>query len=308
MPRTIDLANDIVQYERRVNVYYAKLSEVLENYIPGDNIDVKFKQLIKDMDLPELSDTTKRAQDRFLAIIRRLAQEAKVRADKAATLNKDLVTFSGALDTIKDRFDTQEQDFNTKFGSQSAAMQQLTNQVNALNDQLASAKRKERDEVIVLGTSPLYLLIPVYGPIILAGIDIGVGVDLAKTREAIGGLSSQITAVQHDIDVDQLFMSYYTSGQGMCKNASADIKAVQPLVERIHSAWAAIGDDLDDLANTIMAGTVAKAIEEDPDWFNVSIDLELAGNTWADIAKQADAYRLYAPAKDLTETPTVLAA
>src|SRR5256885_1187903 len=141
-------------------------------------------------------------------------------------------------------FNGQKQKFTTTLGAEGAANQKLKAAVEKLENDLKALRRKEKDEVIVLSTSPAYLAIPLFGPLILAGVDIGVGADLAVTRRKIAEKVDEVRTIQATMATNERFIGYYNRSNDRFDSISKSIEDLGPKLKTLGEAWRAISADL----------------------------------------------------------------
>ncbi|MDT5271742.1 MAG: hypothetical protein QOH49_3928 [Acidobacteriota bacterium] len=294
-PGTVDLANDIVQYSRRAEVIYTKLIGLLADYqLDGKVNEIKLKALVNDWGSDNPSEKGAAIQKDFKKYIERLKTEADARSTKAGALQTKLTTFRGNLKQSGADFSVHYADYQTKYGDAEKELLKLRGDLDDLNKELDDARKKERDETIVLGTSPLYLFIPIFGPFIMAGVLLGVGIDFGLLKEKIKNKIKEAEEQQKRADTKQTFFAAYTQAKDWTGKTAEDIKAVLPLVDKLKSAWDALSSDLKDLS-VLMSSAQGESLNEE--WDFASIDLQNGLKTWLDLKEQADQYRRFADCK-----------
>jgi hypothetical protein len=294
-PGTVGLANDIVQYARRAEVIYGRLIGLLADFqLDGKVNEIKLQALVNDWGSGNPSEKGAAIQQQFKDYIGRLKKEADERSTKAGALKSKLATFRDNLKQSGADFIVHYADYQKKYGDAEKELDKLRGELGDLNKELDDARKKERDETIVLGTSPLYLLIPIFGPLIMAGVLIGVGVDFGLLKEKIKNKIKEAEEKQQRADTKQTFFAAYTQAKDWTGRTANDIQTVLPLVDKLKSAWDALSSDLSDLSD-VMGSAQASALIED--WDFASIDLETGQKTWLDLKEQADQYRRFADCK-----------
>lgn len=294
-PGTVNLANDIVQYARRAEVIYGRLIGLLADYqLDGKVSEIKLRALVNDWGSDNPTEKGAAIQKDFKDYIGRLKKEADERSTKASALQTKLSTFRDNLKKSGADFILHYADYQTKYGDAEKELNKLRADLADLSKELDDARKKERDETIVLGTSPLYLLIPFFGPLIMAGVLIGVGVDFGLLKEKIKNKIKEAEEKQKRADTKQTFYAAYTQAKDWTGKTAEDIKAVLPLVDKLKSAWDALSSDLNDLSEVMGSAQESALIE---DWDFASIDLETGLKTWLDLKEQADQYRRFADCK-----------
>lgn len=294
-PGTVALADDIVQYARRADVIYGRLIGLLFDYsVDGKVSEVKLQALVKEWDSGNPSEKGATIQKQFQSYIDRLKIEADERSTKAAALKTKLTSFRDNLKTSGSGFSTHYVDYQNKYGEAEKDLNKLKGEIADLEAELATARKKESDETIVLETSPLYLLIPVFGPFVMAGVLIGVGVDYGLLKEKLKTKIKEAETKKEQAGTKATFFAAYTEAKSWTGKTFKDIEEALPLVEKLKSAWDALSSDLGDLSK-IMGSSKGEALKED--WDFASIDLETAQKTWLDLKEQADQYRRFSDCK-----------
>ncbi|HJR08080.1 MAG TPA: alpha-xenorhabdolysin family binary toxin subunit A [Pyrinomonadaceae bacterium] len=294
-PGTVDLASDIVQYARRAQVIYPKLNGLLADYqLDGKVNEIKLKALVNDWGSDNPTEKGKAIKEDFKKYIGRLKTEADARSTKAGALQTKLTTFRDNLKQSGTDFSLHYTAYKKKYGDAEKELLKLKGDLQDLSKELDDARKKERDETIVLGTSPLYLLIPFVGPFIMAGVLLGVGVDFGLLREKIKTKIREAEEKQKKADTEQTFFAAYTQAKDWTGKTAEDIKAVLPLVDKLKSAWDAFSRDLKDLSDVMSSAQGTGLTEE---WDFASIDLQTGLQTWLDLKEQADQYRRFADCK-----------
>lgn len=301
------LADDIVQYNDSAGATYDRLIELVDKFDwdgapAGATPDDKWKALIDVWDVDGVEGRSKQIRDRFASALDALIDEARTRADKADALQKAILSPDGILarlKTSKTAFTASKLRFDKAFGTESTEMALLRSTLEQFQEELKTLQKKESDEVIVLSTSPLYLAIPIFGLLVLAGIDIGVGVDLALTREKIKTKVKEIAAYTENIAVHERFTSYYTTASAGSDRVISQMDNLTPKIELLGKTWRGIASDLQNVRNILSKNGTAAAKGEN--WFALSTTLSTAKRSWARIAGQADRFRKFGSAPKATD-------
>ncbi|MBK8047183.1 MAG: hypothetical protein IPK16_08720 [Anaerolineales bacterium] len=299
-PGTVDLANDIVQYQRIADTVYDRLGQAIDAYdiagVETAEITDKLKALAGEWAKDTPSEAATKVKDRFKAYVQRLYDEADTRSKRATALNDKLIAFAKSLTQSQADF-TQMRDVTLKgkYDAEDEEVKKAKQKVKDKQDELETMQKKKDDETIVLETAPLYLLIPAFGPFIMAGVLIGVGVDFAKTKEEVEGLQAQLEKLEAAQAAHQKFLGGIDTAKGLTDKTANDIKTVQPLVAKLAGAWNALASDLESLVKPNEGVlTKAKLEAKDEDWLMSSLDLGTARTTWKDLKDAADKYRQFA--------------
>lgn len=293
-PGTIQLADDVVQYQRRVDVVYKRLIGLLSDLdLDGKVGEDKLKALLEAWKNDAPSPTTQVRVD-FARYIGKLGEDASERAERARQLHTKLTGFQNALRGAKGEFKRHFDSYSRQFGSASSALKKAQAELQEVQDELAAAQKKRHDETIVLATSPLYLLIPFFGPFICAGVLLGVGIDYGLLIEKLKGKVQRLEVVTQDLGTKETFFEAYRVASELTDKTHEGINHVLPLVAKLEGAWGAMAKDLVDLQGILGD---AKRGAERSDWNMASLDLETAQVTWRDLRDQADNYRRHGVAE-----------
>jgi hypothetical protein len=296
-----NLADDIVHYQTKADVIYSRLGDLVNRFdLPGvadtpEALQQKLNELIKLWKGGEVSGNSEQIQRRFKLALEDLITEAETRAARAEKLKDDILGPQGLkikLQASKTAFDSKKELFESKYGKESPRVVQFKLDVENLQIEINGLRKKERDEVIVLSTSPLYLIIPFFGPFIFAGVDIGVGIDLALTREKIASKLKESETIATELGRAQRFMTYYTYGKDTVTATSNSIETVLPRIEALGLGWRAIASDIRFIVD-LLSGPGRSRIQ-DEDWFNFVTTLKTAQATWKSVARKADHLRTVA--------------
>jgi len=301
--KMLALADDIVQYNDGASATYERLIELVDRFdldgAPTDPIEAtvaaKWLALVKVWESGTASGRSDQIKRNFSSALEQLIEDANTRAVRAFALQNSILAEGNGilarLNTSKSAFNGQKQKFITNLGAEGAANEKLKASMQGLENELLRLRKKESDEVIVLSTSPVYLAIPIFGPLILAGVDIGVGADLAITRKKIAEKVEEVTRIKATMATNERFMGYYTSNNDRFEKISKNIEVLAPKLETLGKAWRAIASDLTNV-HTVLSTNGRKSIQGE-NWFNLTIALDTAKKGWARISTQADHFRRF---------------
>ncbi|MDT1060932.1 hypothetical protein RM190_03615 [Paracoccus sp. CPCC 101403] len=208
------------------------------------------------------------------------------------------------LNDCSTEFDGDAKAFEKKYGEESSDVTTFKAKIETLNSELKTLRKKESDEVIVLSSSPAYLLIPFFGPFILAGVDVGVGIDLAHVRAEIESKVKEGKLLQGRLDVASRFMTYYTNGRTLVEATAKSIREILPKIDTLGRAWRAIGADLNKIAGSLNVDGVSQL--EGSDWNNLVATLATASRSWKEIGARADRFRSFAQPEVATSVEDLL--
>jgi hypothetical protein len=237
-----------------------------------------------------------KVKERFVTAVSRLHGEAVARRDKAGALKTEMDGFHTNLVASRETFARNHQAFVTKYGANSVEMNNLKTRLDSINEELEAYRKKEKDEVIVLSTSPVYLLLWPIGPLIMAGVQIGVGVDLALVRKKIDKLIGDLSDQQKKMDSKTKFNSSYTFIKDYTQKTEQQIKNILPAVAALKDGWGTIADDLQGIVGLLNTG-IGDAKKEE--WFAFSTSLDATRDRWKFLAGRADDFRRHATVREV---------
>jgi len=314
-PGLIGLADDIVAYVTRTDAVYTRLIGVIDAYDMGDSGSDIFKAKLQSLAAlwasNDPSQEARSVKDKFKTGIQRLYDDADQRAKKATALVTKLVTFRDDLLQSKSDFNAHTAQYELKYGTESKEVTTLKAELASIMRELGEKRKKESDEVIVLSTTPTYLVVPVIGWFAIVGVLIGVGIDLAYVRERIKTLVEKSTALSSQIESKEAFMANYKTVQDLTTNTAKQLETVIPYVSALADGWTSMKNQLASLVGFLAsAGGGAKA----EDFFAAVLDLEASKTAWADLKARAQHFsenatiREAPSTKDLVESVKVVAA
>lgn len=302
-PGMVDLVNDIVQYQVKMDAFFKRLIETIDDYDVGKDIQEKLDKLWAEWKSHAPSDKAARVRDRFITAASRLQEDAAGRRDKADKLKTDMDGFHDNLVKSRARFAGHQKNFENKYGTSSQEMINLKTRLETLNKELETYRKKEHDEIIVLSTSPVYLIIWPVGPLIMAGVQIGVGVDLALVRVKIDKLVGDVADETSKSTSKQKFIASYLFIKDATQKTEERIKNILPAVAKLKDGWKSIADDLRGIVE-LLKGGIAEAGKED--WFAFATGLDASRGRWKFLAARADNFRLHATVKEVTNVEEFL--
>jgi hypothetical protein len=298
-PGVVELANDIVQYQMKMNSFYGRLIKAIDKYddkgLTGQ-LQAQLAELKKDLNLAQPSEGAQTVKKDFIKAFTRLHEDADGRKKAADKLKTLLGTFHTNLIASQGEFGKDTENYNAKYGTQSQAAKDLQKKIDGLNDELKNYRQKEKDEVIVLGSSPVYLVLWPFGPLIMAGVQIGVGVDLAKTRAKIDKLVGDVNEYQKKLDTNLRFKTAYDTVKNETDRTVKAIQKVLPAVAKLVDGWGMIVNDLAAIVKSLnAAGTDANK----DDWWTAATELQTAQDTWVTLKEKANGFSKNATIKEV---------
>src|SRR5262249_43560805 len=147
---------------------------VIDDYDIGGGKTVSVQTQLQapwnDWELPAPSNDATSGKSKFITALSRPQQEAEGRCTTAGDLQTQLNGLHDNLIASETTFESSAKSYEAKYGTTSQEMKDLQSRFDSLTTELAGYRKKEQDEVIVLGSSPVYLILWPFGPLIMAGI------------------------------------------------------------------------------------------------------------------------------------------
>ncbi|ABY46597.1 alpha-xenorhabdolysin family binary toxin subunit A [Bacillus mycoides] len=256
----LDVANQIVNYSRRAEVFYAPLLDYLPDILEGDTV----------------------ALEKFQKICEKLAKEAKAFSDHAETLAKTVKQF--ADDTTNDykNLINVKVKYDALYGKNSEEEIKLRAEVKKLREELEKYIEDYEDYE---SESWLSLLLgPVFG-FILKGILDSTHGQMLKAK--VDATRQKIEATCATIQRNVYLMSLLDKADVGTDKTQKQIEEALPVINKIKAIWSALHKDLLTLSTITM-----KDIHDDPEFADLGI--ELAIMQWVKVGKQADDFRINA--------------
>lgn len=277
-PSIVKLASDIYDYAQNIPEYYAGLQDLINqlNVSPA----------------PTGAALTT-IQNNMVAVVDQLASNIAPYITSASSISTQLNTFVTSLETDLSTLGSNTpspgtgyyQYYNDEYGTTSAAVQNLISEIAAQTTALHTYQAEYNHDVIVAATSPTYGWIWPFGTI-AAGIVAGIyGAKATAALNAMNAATASIKLLNAEEQADMNLMNDLTAVTTAIENLSSELNAAIGILEGIEGNWTAISSDLTSLSNyltTDFQGSLA---------FLLQIDFNTASNDWANLAKEADAYR-----------------
>lgn len=291
-PGTSELAREIIRHKDDSATIYEAVMETIRDAVPNSTLKEAQAELSRQWQSGHPSAEAQDARTKIARYIERLWGEAGRRQTLAENLVKQIGDFQDELGACDKDFDAQSQAYEKNFGTENEEIKTLKGLVKQYQADLDRLRKKESDEVLVLETAPSYLVIPFpFGEIIMMGVLIGVGADLAKVRGDIESLLPKLKQASVTLTTDAVFLQYHTWAKDSTQKAYASGEAVRPTLQRIKAAWANITSDLKDLHTRLLDSAKKDALAGD--WAFAKIDFQDAQSEWERLANEAAGYLQY---------------
>lgn len=305
-PGSSELARDIIRHKDDCQITYEAMAQVIKKAEPNcRTLEEAQEALMQDLKSGSPSAAAKKALTDLARYVDRLWREACERHNKAVTLAGEIDNFQAELAECDKAFCAQTQGYRKNYGNESAEIKRLKGEVERINKELSALRKKESDEIIVLETAPLYLLIPwPFGAIVMAGVLSGVGGDLAEVRKKIAALIPQLEKASADLARDEAYFQYHQWGLTSTQAAYKAGEDARTRLGRVKTAWAGITSDLKYLHDNLLKTAKDDTLAGDLDF--TKQDLQKAQLQWDRLAGEAAGYLQYQlipakPAKTVDE-------
>lgn len=272
---SVNCAADIVHYNVKVPSYYGALTKLLPKL--------------------ELDPPDPAAVNQCKAILQNLSSQAKGYADHAQLVLDGMKTFSeqSAQDqlTIKPLIEK----YKKKLGEQSPTIKDLSDELEKDKEALKAANEEYNHDVIVAATTPTYAWIWPAGTI-AAGTVAGIyGKKATDALKRVHEYESKISLVSDQLQAAAKLLLDLQRIHSDLGDISDKLNTALPVLQKMHGAWTAIHNDLDNILVII-----DQDIDQVPAILK-SLGIDEAIQAWAQVAAEADAYRVNAYVTATTE-------
>lgn len=268
LPDSVSCAGDIVHYNEKVPIYYGALTKLL----------------------PKLQETPPdpQAVQQFTAILANLSAQAKGYSDHAAAVKEAMANFDTQSQTDRAAINTLHDTYQQKLGAQSPQIATLSAQIQQDKADLSAAMDEYNHDVIVAATAASYAWIFPAGTI-AAGVVAGVyGKRATDALARAHGLSAAIDELNAELRSAAIMMADLTRINSDLGDIGGKLSDAIPALDKMRGAWGAISSDLLNIIDII-----TKDIGQAPAIIK-SLGIDTAISTWAQVAAEADAYRVNA--------------
>jgi len=295
LPGTRKLATSVISYALNIpDVCDALIASITAWQGPAVNITLEqsLSQLSLQWQSLHPSPAAQVARKDFVKYIRILKEDAQLMAGRATDLHTKLVKFHSDLKSSNAEFVADAMNYERLFGRLSPDVQRMKQELDSLQKELDGMRKQESDLVIVLETAPLYiLLIPWFGPFILAGVLTGAGTALGVVRTKIWDKLQEAIAINDKLGPKEKFMAQYQYGQESTDKTAKEAKAAAKLVEKIKNAWSDITDNLTDLDTRLLNNASQNSLTGE--WDVAKLRLRTSRSSWDILKTQAEQYLRY---------------
>jgi hypothetical protein len=295
LPGTREVAASVIQYARGVPRTYDALTAAIMASAQGSVVNITLEhalaELSKAWQSSHPSQAAKEARKKFVTYIGILKQDAEVRAGKATALDLKLGEFHRNLKSSNAEFVADAKNYERLFGALNPKVQQLKQDLDLLQKELTGMRKQESDFIIVLETAPLYLLIPWFGYLIMAGVLSGVGGALGTLRNRIWENLDKAIKLNDELGPKEKFMAHYHYGEESTAKTAKEAEKAAKFVEKIKNAWSKIASDLTDLNTRLLADANQSSLTGA--WDVANVRLGTAKDTWQDLKVDAEQYLRY---------------
>jgi len=266
-PRSLSVADDIVDYGMKAPRLYAALSDA------GDKI----------MEAPDGSADYEIAKKRFVAILNRLIDDAAKHAGNAAQVKTSVLAFRSQTIDDHNAVKKIKTKYEAEYGAGSQKEKDLEKEIADLQASAAALNDEYNQAVVVAATSPTYAWVFPVGTIsaiVVAGV---YGDKAVKLKDAIAAVNDKINTLTGEkkqrIEMLALLKLAVDSSSGIEKLMGPASDAL----DKVAGTWSAIAADL-----TKLKDFVANMRGGFDLYF---VDIPQAIDDWKRLAEKADAYR-----------------
>jgi hypothetical protein len=295
LPGTRKLATSVISYAINIpDVCDALTAAITASQGPAVNITLEsaLAELSRQWQSLHPSPSAQVARKDFVKYIRILKDDAELMAGRATDLHTKLVKFHSDLKSSNAEFVADAMNYQKLFGRLSPEVLRMKQELDGLQKELDGMRKQESDLVIVLETAPLYiLLIPWFGPFILAGVLTGAGTALGAVRQKIWAKLQEAIAINDKLGPKEKFLAQYQYGQESTDKTANEAKAAAKLVEKIKNAWSDITDNLTDLDTRLLGSANQNSLAGE--WDVAKLRLATSRTSWSILKTQAEKYLMY---------------
>ncbi|WP_025739024.1 alpha-xenorhabdolysin family binary toxin subunit A [Salinivibrio socompensis] len=274
-PTSVSLASQVYAYGiNKVPIYYPAINK--ETAILVDDPDNENAKKALKAILDNLEKTAKGYANSAAEV----ASAIRKFADQTSADQTTLVGPKGDAGLVKY--------YNDEYGSKSAEVRSLTEEIKAQGVVLATAQEEYEHDVIVASTTPTYGWIFPVGTIAAAVVAGVYGDKAVKALDRAKAAQKKIDELNEQRAADaNLINAIHLAEQGMGQ-ISRELAGALPVIQKIEGIWGGIADDL---------ASIAKLIDTDirqvpPIIMNLGVDEAI--KAWHNVALAANAYRLNA--------------
>jgi len=278
-PASVALAGDVYQYGTvKAPVYYPRIldeAKILER----DPNDEQAKAALK-------------------AMLDNLKRDADDKSDRARKVSVDIAQF--ASDSELDKVTLVGADgksglvkyYDTKYGSTSAEVKKLTDDIAEQKSILKSANDEYDHDVVVAATSPTYAWVWPLGTIAAAVVAGVYGKRATDALDRARAAQGKIDILADKLAADANLLVAIHNAEVGAGNIVRGLTETLPVIQKIQGVWGGIAADL---------GAISKLVDDDirnvpPIIMDLGIDEAI--KAWHQVAQRADAYRVNAYIKE----------
>lgn len=273
LPKSVNLAGDVVEYSRMAPIYYGALNKFLDKMQNGDA----------------------KAREEFCETLGALSNKAKSFKTNAETVFAAMKKFSDQTGQDQLNIKPIQSKYLTRYGDQSPILKDLHNKLVNAKGKLHHYKEKYEQDVIVAATSATYAWVVPAGTV-AAAVTAGVyGHRATEDLLEIKKWNAKVSLLEDDIKAAALLNAELLQIKDQLGDIIPKLDTALPILQKISGVWGAISDDLDRLSTN--------ALTEIADYgdFIKDLAIEEAIKDWTDVGKEADQYRVNAYIQIVTE-------
>jgi hypothetical protein len=297
----LEVAHDLCDYATLCKTVYTRLSTWMYDFPVGgvdnnNNFAKKFETLANGEwgKKAGISPDAEKLQGRFVKFLGQLEREAKTKKERVDKVSSNLEIFETSLKTRESAFNMHKTNFDASIKTYQDKLDVLDGKIKQLKIDIQREEKADYDKIMVLKTAPVYLVIPILGPFIMASILLSVGIATGVLRKQLDGIIAQSTELQSTMGKQVTQMAQTKTVAKLVTETLDDIKEVKPLIRNLSLGWGALASEVGAVVKYV-SGSLTNA--EKAEWDDSAMDLESATSQWGNVYKKADRLRQFSSIK-----------
>ncbi|GAB4195739.1 MAG: hypothetical protein OHK0022_12680 [Roseiflexaceae bacterium] len=271
-PQSVNLADSIVHYSRKVPTYYGALADVLKG--------------LRGKTGPDAEALRADARD----ILDELAADARMYADQAATVREAIIAFAQATKQDKTTITDVHDRMAAQMGNFSGRVKELNDSIDQLRKEIDKLNKDYEHSVVVAATSPTYAWVLPFG-LIAAAIVAGVyGDAAAKLMKRINEAKAKLEQQNEELQIKVRLGTLMGLADNRLDGLIALIGPALEVIQKIEGIWRALASDLESV-NTVI-DSIETGLDERARLLHLRVTTAIT--QWQALGKQANDYRVNA--------------
>lgn len=290
------VAGDLCEYSTLCKTVYTRLSSWMYDF-PINGVDsgdfaTKFETLAggdwgKAAGISPAADTLK---GRFTKFLSQLQAEAVSKQKRVDLVSENLDIFQNSLKKREAAFNQHKSSFDSSIVTYKKSIDVLNGKIKQAQMDITREELKDYQKIMVLKTSPVYLIIPVFGPFIMAAVLLGVGTATGIMRKQLEGLIKEAEKLEEEMGGKVTQMNQTQRVAALVSDTVRSIELIKPEVKKLSQGWGALADEVGKVVKYV-SGSRSQA--ELGNWDASGMDLETASSEWLNVYKKADSLRMF---------------